>query len=62
MGSPLDQARDVRDQLKTWLLEHAYPLWASAGRDPDGGFFEKIDQAGRPVEASRRIRVAARQA
>ena len=61
MGSPLDQARDVRDQLKTWLLEHAYPLWASAGRDPDGGFYEKIGQDGRPVEAPRRVRVAARQ-
>ena len=42
MGSPLDQARHVRDQLKAWLLEHAYPLWARAGRDPDDGFYEKI--------------------
>ena len=61
MGSPLDQARHVRDQLKAWLLEHAYPLWARAGRDPDGGFYEKIGQDGRPVEAPRRVRVAARQ-
>lgn len=61
MGSPLDQARHVRDQLKVWLLEHAYPLWADAGRDPGGGFFEKIGQDGAPVEAPRRVRVAARQ-
>ena len=48
MGSPLDQARDVRDQLKTWLLEHAYPLWASAGRDPDGGYAESIEPEAGP--------------
>lgn len=59
MGSPLDDAREVRDQLKGWLLEHAYPLWATAGRD--GGFYEKIGQDGRPVDGSRRARVATRQ-
>lgn len=62
MPAPLDQARDLRDQLKTWLLDHAYPLWATAGRDGlGGGFFEKIDQTGEPVEAPRRARVTTRQ-
>ena len=62
MPAPLDQARDVRDQLKTWLLDDAYPLWASAGRDRvGGGFFEKIDLSGAPVEAPRRARVTTRQ-
>lgn len=59
MGSAVDDAREVRDQLKGWLLERAYPLWATAGRD--GGFYEKIAQDGRPVEGPRRVRVATRQ-
>lgn len=62
MASPKDQAREVCDQLKVWLLDHAYPLWASAGRDAvSGGFFEKINQSGEPVEAPRRARVVTRQ-
>jgi len=60
MPSPLEDARDVRDQLKAWLLRDAYPLWAEVGCDLAGGFFEKIDQAGAPVQAPRRVRVAAR--
>src|SRR5690349_8019708 len=62
MASPKEQARDVRDQLKAWLLDHAYPLWATTGRDEaSGGFFEKIGQDGQPVEAPRRARVVTRQ-
>lgn len=62
MGSAKDDAREVLGQLKGWLLEHAYPLWASAGRDElSGGFFEKIAQDGDPVEAPRRARVVTRQ-
>jgi mannose/cellobiose epimerase-like protein (N-acyl-D-glucosamine 2-epimerase family) len=60
MGSPLDDAREVRDQLKGWLLEHAYPLWADVGRDRLG-FVEKLGLYGEPMEAPRRLRVAARQ-
>jgi mannose-6-phosphate isomerase len=59
MGSAVDDAREVRDQLKGWLLERAYPVWATVGRD--GGFYEKIGLDGRPVEAPRRVRVATRQ-
>ena len=62
MLHPQDQARDVRDQLKAWLLDHAYPLWADTGRDAaNGGFFEKIGQDGVPVEGPRRARVSTRQ-
>ena len=59
MGSAAADAREVRDQLKGWLLERAYPLWATVGRD--GGFYEKIALDGAPVEAPRRARVATRQ-
>ena len=59
MATSKDDAREVRDRLKAWLLDHAYPLWARVGRD--GGFYEKIGLDGHPVEAPRRFRVAARQ-
>lgn len=53
---------DLNNQLKSWLLDHALPLWWNVGTDhPRGGFFERIDQAGRAVEAARRMRVVARQ-
>jgi mannose/cellobiose epimerase-like protein (N-acyl-D-glucosamine 2-epimerase family) len=62
MGTPQDQAREVRDQLKAWLLRDAFPLWADVGQDAlSGGFFEKIAQDGHPVEAPRRARVVTRQ-
>lgn len=49
-------------QLKAWLFDRALPLWADRGVDRKrGGFFEKIGMDGRPVDAPRRIRVAARQ-
>lgn len=45
-----------------WLISDALPLWADAGVDPSGGFFEQVDQAGRPVtHLPRRARVVARQ-
>lgn len=51
------------DGLKTWLFDHALPLWWEVGFDRDkGGCFEKIGQDGRAVEGPRRARVAARQA
>lgn len=51
----------LRDQLKDWLLQAALPLWSTVGVDGEGGFFEKIGQDGRAVEAPRRARVTARQ-
>lgn len=56
-----DAAR-LRDRLKTWVTEAAYPLWWKAGADRDkGGFFEKLDLEGAPVSGPRRGRVLPRQ-
>lgn len=53
----------LNDQLKSWLFDHALPLWWEVGFDRQkGGCFEKIGQDGRAVEGPRRARVAARQA
>ncbi len=49
------------ERLHDWLLNSAYPLWARAGVDPRGGFFERIDAEGRPVSGPRRARVLGRQ-
>ncbi|PVM89158.1 AGE family epimerase/isomerase [Caulobacter endophyticus] len=52
----------LRDRLKAWALQEAFPLWWSVGADQvNGGFFEKIAQDGTPVEAPRRARVQPRQ-
>lgn len=52
----------LRDQLKAWALEKAFPLWWTTGADHvNGGFFEKIALDGTPVEAPRRARVQPRQ-
>lgn len=57
MTSPRLQIR-VRD----WLFGQALPLWAEAGIDAEGRFFEKLDFAGRPLSGlPRRTRVQARQ-
>lgn len=50
------------DSRMDWLKAVALPLWADAGVDPAGGFFEQLDQHGRPVtNLPRRARVVARQ-
>lgn len=52
----------LRDDLKSWLFDRALPLWWDLGADRvNGGFFERIGFDGKPVEAPRRTRVAARQ-
>jgi mannose/cellobiose epimerase-like protein (N-acyl-D-glucosamine 2-epimerase family) len=52
----------LRDDLKSWALDQAFPLWWEVGADhAKGGFFEKIDLNGTPVEAPRRARVQPRQ-
>ncbi|MBU2116719.1 MAG: AGE family epimerase/isomerase, partial [Alphaproteobacteria bacterium] len=48
-------------RLGDWLLTSALPLWSQAGRDPEGGFFERIDTHGRPERGPRRARVLGRQ-
>ena len=56
-----DAAR-LSDRLKTWATDAAYPLWWRAGADhAKGGFFEKMDLEGAPVDGPRRGRVLPRQ-
>jgi mannose-6-phosphate isomerase len=62
MTNAFADAARLRDRLKTWATEAAYPLWWTAGADHEkGGFFEKLDLEGAPVEGPRRGRVLPRQ-
>lgn len=66
-GGPLQAEsstnREIVALLQAWLVDHALPLWATAGRDPrGGGFVERLNKDGTPdLAAPRRIRVQARQ-
>lgn len=49
-------------RVRDWLFRQALPLWAQAGIDAEGRFFEKLDFDGRPItNLPRRTRVQARQ-
>jgi mannose-6-phosphate isomerase len=62
MINALADAARLRDRLKTWALEAAYPIWWEVGADHlKGGFFEKIDLDGEAVDGPRRGRVLPRQ-
>ena len=62
MTNAFADAARLRDRLKTWATEAAYPLWWKTGADHDkGGFFEKLDLDGAPVDGPRRGRVLPRQ-
>lgn len=61
MTTAFADASRLRDRLKTWAVEAAYPLWWKTGADPAGGFFEKLGQDGKPVQGPRRGRVLPRQ-
>lgn len=51
-----------RSELLCWCSAQSLPLWSTAGTDwGQGGFFEKLDAGGCPVEEARRTRVVARQ-
>lgn len=54
---------DILATLRSLMVEHALPLWATAGWDHHcGGFIERLDRDGSPqTEAPRRVRVQARQ-
>ncbi len=55
-------ARALHDQLSRWLLESAYPLWSTQGRDlVRGGFHERLSTTGQPLDEPRRARVQPRQ-
>ena len=50
------------EQARSWLLEHAFPLWLERGLDNrNGGWFDKLDQSGAPLPGVKRSRVQARQ-
>lgn len=54
--------RDLRDRLKAWLLELAFPIWWNSGADrAGGGFHDRMDATARPIVGVKRARVAARQ-
>ncbi|ADG12514.1 AGE family epimerase/isomerase [Caulobacter segnis] len=62
MTKAFAEATRLCDRLKTWATEAAYPLWWTIGADhKKGGFFEKLDLEGAPVEGPRRGRVLPRQ-
>ena len=59
MSGPFDTPAAAR----RWLLEDALPLWWQVGADREnGGWFDRVDQAGQPVAVPKRARVQARQA
>lgn len=53
---------DTQSRLKSWLFDHALPIWWEVGGDvAKGGFYETVGLDGKPVDVPRRTRVAARQ-
>lgn len=53
---------NAQNRVRDWLFRQALALWAQAGVDADGRFFEKLDFDGRPITGlPRRTRVQARQ-
>jgi mannose-6-phosphate isomerase len=64
MTEPADSAEnDIVASLKTLMIDHALPLWATTGWDHQrGGFVERLAKDGSPqTESPRRVRVQARQ-
>jgi len=56
-------SQSIVADLRTWAVEHALPLWSTAGWDSSrGGFVERLRAGGAAdAEAPRRVRVQARQ-
>ncbi|MCO5073478.1 MAG: mannose-1-phosphate guanylyltransferase/mannose-6-phosphate isomerase [Rhizobiaceae bacterium] len=51
-----------RKRVYHWLFDETLPLWSTAGVDHEnGGFFEALDFAGRPIRKPKRMRTMARQ-
>lgn len=50
------------DRLREWHVADALALWARAGADASGAFYESLDFSGRPITGQpRRVRVQSRQ-
>ena len=62
LGDARRSAQELQGQLLRWLRIDAYPLWSRAGVDRrNGGFHERLDVDGRPLNEPRRARVQPRQ-
>lgn len=62
LAANLDAFTRARAELSHWFIEQAMPLWSTAGTDwSQGGFAEKLNDQGLPVDEPRRTRVVARQ-
>lgn len=62
LAAHLDAFTRARADLLHWFTEQAMPLWSTAGTDwVQGGFAEKLNDQGQPVDEPRRTRVVARQ-
>ena len=60
--SNTDQALTARaESAVAWLFDEALYLWSTAGRNAQGGWRDRLDDDGRPVDAPMRMRVQARQ-
>lgn len=53
--------RAAAKRLEDWFVVRALPVWADAGVDPRGGFYESLDGAGVALPGRRRVRVQCRQ-
>lgn len=58
-----DRVSERAEQLRAWLVDDAFPLWAEFGvdRSATGGFYEVLGDDRSPVASSRRARLVARQ-
>jgi mannose-6-phosphate isomerase len=55
-------AAKAEEELRTWFLDRALPLWSRYGVDHvDAGFFEKLDYSLSPIVEPRRSRLVSRQ-
>ena len=55
-------ARQAQQRLLDWLVRQACPLWSAQGVDRvRGGFHERLDPDGTPLDEARRARVQPRQ-
>jgi mannose-6-phosphate isomerase len=49
------------ERALAWLFEDALPVWSAYGRNPQGGWRDRLDDDYHPVDAPMRMRVQARQ-
>src|SRR5580700_8910441 len=60
--SSLAQARQMQGRLLSWLIDDAYPVWATAGFDARHRTFnERLTPDSEPAAEPRRARVQTRQ-